>query len=172
MRVVCSYCQSLIRQDAAGKSTDVSHGMCSACERHFERLWAGMALGEYLDDLPQAVLVVDADARVLAANAKATLLLGRDPASPRGLLGGEAMACARSRLPGGCGKTIHCRECAIRNTVTSVAASGRPKENVAAFLDTDHGRVPLRLRARAVGSAVEVTLEAGLQSGSGGSAEQ
>lgn len=161
MKVICSYCQTPIRTIPGGKATDVSHGMCEPCGLHFERLWEGMQLGEYLDDLPQAVVVVDADARVLAANAKATALLGHDPAAPRGLLGGEAMACARSRLPGGCGKTVHCRECAIRNTVTQVASSGRPAARVAAFLETDAGRVSLRISARRLDGAVEVTVEGG-----------
>jgi PAS domain-containing protein len=158
MKLVCSYCAKALGTVPGGRPTDVSHGMCEPCSRHFERLWEGMALGEYLDDLPQAVVVVDGDARVLAANARAGALLGRDPASPRGLLGGEAMACARSRLPGGCGKTVHCRECAIRNTVAKVAASGRPATGVPAFLQRDGERVALELSARPLNGAVEVTL--------------
>jgi PAS domain-containing protein len=159
MRVICSYCHVFLRELPGGKSSDVSHGMCEACDLHFERLWEGMHLGEYLDELPQAVVVIDADARVLAANAKATELLQRDPAAPRGLLTGDAMACAHSRLPGGCGKTIHCRECTIRNTVAKVAATGRPVKRVAAFLKTDAGPRPLRISAKPRDGAVEVTLE-------------
>ena len=36
-----------------------------------------------------------------------------------GLPGGKVFECAYARLPEGCGKTVHCVTCAIRNTVTS-----------------------------------------------------
>jgi PAS domain-containing protein len=159
MRVICSYCQANIRIVPGGNATDVSHGMCEPCALHFEKLWEGMGLGEYLDGLPGAVVVVDADARVLAANSQATAILGQDPAAPRGQLAGDAMACARSRLPGGCGKTVHCRECAIRNTVTKVASTGRPLAHIPAYLKTDTGERLLRISARPMDGAVEVTLE-------------
>jgi PAS domain-containing protein len=158
MLVVCSYCQKTLRGEKGGRSDLVSHGMCAECGAHFERLWSGMKLGEYLDGLPGAVLMVDGDGRVLAANVHAGEVLGLDPAMPRGLLGGEAMACSHSRLPGGCGKTIHCRDCAIRNTVTSVARTGAQVERVPAFLRTDEGRVALEISARPVGGLVEVTV--------------
>lgn len=159
MRVVCSYCNAPLGSRPGGRVTDVSHGMCERCAAHFERLWDGMQLDEYLDDLPGAVVVVDPDARVLAANAEATELLGRSPAEPRGQLAGDAVACSRSRLPGGCGRTVHCRDCAIRNTVTKVASTGRPVERVAAYLETDAGTRLLRISARRKDGAVEVTLE-------------
>jgi PAS domain-containing protein len=158
MLVVCSYCQKTLREGKGGRSDLVSHGMCEACSAHFERLWRGMKLGEYLDGLPGAVLLVDGEGRVLAANAGAGALLGLDPAAPRGLLGGEAMACAYSRMPGGCGKTIHCRDCTIRNTVEKVAKTGKPVKRVPAFLKTDQGRVPLEISAKPVGGLVEVTV--------------
>ena len=159
MRVICSYCQSNIRSEDGGRATDVSHGMCESCASHFQKLWEGMGLGEYLDELPGAVIVVDADARILAANAKAAAVLGPGVAEPRGRLAGDAVACSRSRLPGGCGKTVHCRDCAIRNTVTRVAQSGRPVSRVSAYLETDAGRRLLRVSARSLDGAVEVTLE-------------
>jgi PAS domain-containing protein len=159
MRLVCSYCHATLREERGGRSDLVSHGMCPSCGDHFERLWAGMRMGEYLDDLPQPVMLVDGDGRVLAANARAAGLLGHDPASPRGLLGGEAMACSHSRLPGGCGRTVHCRECTIRMTVTRVAKTGKATKRVQAFLKTDHGRVGMVISAKPVGALVQVTVE-------------
>jgi hypothetical protein len=61
MRVVCSYCHQLIRT-VPDEGSGVSHGMCAACDQHFERLWGGMTLGEYLDELPHPILFVDTDA--------------------------------------------------------------------------------------------------------------
>ncbi len=157
MRVVCSYCTKPLGEAPGGAG--LTHGMCAECDAHFARLWAGMRLGEYLELLPRPVLVVDADGRVLAANAQLGEALGCDPGKLRGLLGGEAMACARSRLPGGCGKTEHCRECTIRRMVQEIAASGQPVAQRAAWLQTDRGRVDLVLSGRPVAGAVEVTIE-------------
>jgi PAS domain-containing protein len=158
MRVVCSYCHKHLR-DLPGAPAGVSHGMCPDCAAHFERLWAGMPLGEYLDDLPHPVMVVDGNARVIAVNGRMAAMLGRAPAELRGLRGGEALACSRSRLPGGCGNTIQCRECAIRGAVERVARTGRPVRRVPAYLRTAAGVIDLVVSARPRGGAVEVTVE-------------
>ncbi len=159
MQLVCSFCRKVIREDAGGPALDVSFGMCPACREHFERLWAGMSLSEYLDGLEQAVLVVTVDGRVVAANAKLAALFGREPRDMRGLLAGEAFACVHSRLPEGCGKTIHCRECTIRRAVNEVAETGVAQERIPAYLDTKEGRVPLRITVRAKDGLVKVVIE-------------
>lgn len=159
MVVVCSYCRKVIREDPGGGSLAVSHGMCGPCAEHFERLWAGMPLGEYLDELPLPVLVVNVEGRILAASAKMAVLLGRTAADTRGLLAGEAMACVHSLLPEGCGKTVHCRECTIRRAVDQVAETGTALERIPAYLDTSKGRVPLRISVRAKDGLVKVVVE-------------
>lgn len=160
MRVVCSYCRRTIRADPHARVTDVSHGMCEACGRHFERLWAGMPVDEYLDELGPPVLLLDAEARVIAMNAKLADLIGADRSALRGITGGEAFACVHSRLPEGCGRTVHCRECAVRRTVEEVARTGKPCERVPAYLDLAEGRVDLRLSARpAKAGIVQVKIE-------------
>jgi PAS domain-containing protein len=148
MRVICSYCRRTIRADPQARITDVTHGMCEPCGRHFERLWAGMPLDEYLDDLGQPVLLTDGDGRVIAMNAKLAELIGADRKATIGLASGEAFACVRSRLPEGCGRTVHCRECAVRRSVEKVARTGRALDNVAAYLDVAAGRIDLRISAR------------------------
>jgi PAS domain-containing protein len=160
MKLICSYCRKTIREaPARGSVVDVSHGMCPACADYFERLWGGMPLAEYLDLLPKPVLVVNGDGRLVAANQRVAELCGRARADLRGLLGGEALACVHSRLPEGCGKTVHCRECTIRNTVTRVTETRRPAHGVPAYLQTSAGRVPLTISARNVGDYVEVTVD-------------
>jgi PAS domain-containing protein len=158
MLVVCSYCRRTIVDDPAAGDR-VSHGMCPACAEHFEALWRGMSLGEYLDQLEDPVLVVNGDARVVAANARAARLLGRDRAELAGLLTGEALACAHARLPGGCGKTVHCRECTIRRGVDRVAQTGVAIEGAPAYLETDAGRAELRISVRALDGLVKVVVE-------------
>lgn len=159
MLVVCSYCRGKIREDSSGRSFDVSHGMCQPCADHFERLWGGMSISEYLDGLPQPVMVVNADGCVVAANERLAAVLGKDRAELRGMRGGEALACAHSRLPEGCGKTVHCRECTIRRAVSRVAETGVPQERVPAYVQTKDGRAQLRISVRAQDGLVKVLLE-------------
>lgn len=160
MRVVCSYCRRVIRADPGSRVTDVSHGMCDGCAGHFDRLWSGMPLEQYLDGLSGPVLVVDEDTRVITVNQQLADLVGVDRRSVVGLLGGEALACVRSRLPDGCGKTIRCRECAVRRTVEQVARTGQMRERVSAHVDTDRGRVALRISGRpCLGGSVQVTID-------------
>jgi PAS domain-containing protein len=157
--VVCAYCRKTISDDRAGRSCDVSHGMCPSCADHYERLWKGMPLSEYLDTIDRPVMMVNGDGAVVAVNQKLAGFLGRDRAELRGLLGGEAMACVHSRLPEGCGKTVHCRECTVRRAVESVARSGKPLENVPSYLDTKDGRVNLRISVKAKDGLVRVLVE-------------
>jgi PAS domain-containing protein len=157
--VICAYCRKTIRDARGGRACDVSHGMCPSCADHYERLWKGMPLSEYLDTIPQPVVVVNGDGCVVAANQKLAALFGREKVELRGLLGGEALACVHSLLPEGCGKTVHCRECTIRRAVQQVAKSGAPLEKVPAYLDTKDGRVSLRLSVKARDGLVRVLVE-------------
>ena len=148
MRVICSYCRRVIRADPQARVTDVSHGMCEPCGRHFGRLWAGMPMDEYLDELGHPVPLTDGDGRILAMSAKLADLISADREACVGLEGGEAFACVHSRLPEGCGRTVHCRECAVRRSVEAVARTGKPKENVPAYLDVEAGRIDLKITAK------------------------
>ncbi len=157
--VICSYCRKVIREEPGGSSLDVSHAMCPECAEHFERLWAGMPLGEYLDDLPVPILIVSGEGRIIDANTEMATLLGREPSDLRGLNNGEAFACVYSRLPEGCGKTVHCRECTIRSAVTKVAETGVPLERIPAYLDTAQGRIDLRISVKTKAGLVKVVIE-------------
>jgi PAS domain-containing protein len=159
MRLVCSYCRKVIRHDAGTRAWDVSHGMCETCADHFGRLWDGMSISEYLETLSDPVIVVNGDGRVIGANQKLAALLGRERVELRGVLGGEAFACVHSRLPEGCGKTVHCRECTIRRAVTRVHESGEPLRRVPAWVETHDGRVDLRISASAHDGLVKVVVE-------------
>lgn len=147
MRTVCAYCRKLLSETPADPD-GVSHGMCTSCERYFSRLWDGMSLGEYLEELPFPVAVVDADGRLAAANSRLGKLAGAATCSMAGITAGRALACARSRLPEGCGHTVHCRECAIRRTVNEVARTGEARTGVPAYLDTGAGVLELIVSVR------------------------
>ena len=144
MLVVCAYCRKTI-SDARGRSCDVSHGMCPECEEHFGRLWDGMSVSEYLDTLPKPIVVLDGSGRIVAANAKVAALSGCAAEELAGALPGRAFACVRSRLPEGCGRTVHCRECTIRRALTHVQETGEPVVGAPAWAKTNHGRVDLSI---------------------------
>ncbi|HEY6001524.1 MAG TPA: PAS domain-containing protein [Anaeromyxobacter sp.] len=133
--------------------------MCPECEKHFVKLWSGISLSEYLDDLPEPILVLDGEGRVLAANQKLADRIGRDRSELAGGTVGKAFACVRSRLPEGCGRTIHCRECTIRRSIEQVRETGRPLHSVPAWLETTAGRVPLRISVTAAHGLVQVLVE-------------
>jgi len=160
VHLVCSYCRRVIRSERGSRVTDVSHGMCLPCARHFDRLWSGMPVDEYLDGVAGAVVLLDADTRVIAMNQQLAELIGVERKSAVGLRGGEAFACIRSRLPEGCGYTVRCRECAVRRTVEQVARTGQVRERVSGYVDTDHGRVALRITGRpGTAGSVQLTIE-------------
>lgn len=159
MRLVCAYCRKLIREDPGAGAAGVSHGMCPECAAHFDRLWSGISLSEFLDDVPEPVLVLDGKGKVLAANGKLAARIGRDPRELAGALPGQAFACVRSRLPEGCGNTVHCRECTIRRSLERVRETGKPLLSVLAWLQTDVGRVPLRISVTPVKGVLQVVVE-------------
>ncbi len=163
MRVICSYCRKVIRSDPQSRVTDVSHGMCEACGRYFERLWAGMSVGEYLDGLAEPVILTDGEGRVIAMNGKLADLIGAERSDRKACLGitaGEAFACVHSRLPEGCGRTVHCRECAVRRTVETVARTGKPIASIPAYLEVGAGRIDMVISAKpAKAGVVQVKIE-------------
>ncbi len=159
MRVVCSYCRGVIREVEPLALDQVSHGLCEPCDQHFSRQWEGLSLGEYLDDYSCPVVVVDGDARVMAANGAASQLLGTEASDLRGLLSGEALECVHARLPEGCGKTVHCRTCTLRRTIGVTISSGQPQDRVPASLQRSDGPVALHVSTSLVGGLVRIRIE-------------
>jgi ferredoxin len=165
MNVVCCYCLKPLGPAAPGSGSGVSHGMCQACSEYFGAQWSGMSFDAYLGRFEFPVVLVDGDVRLVAVNRPACALLGCEPKEAIGLLGGEALECARARLPGGCGKTVHCATCAIRNTVTRTHETGRPMQRVPARLTRAGGVVDLLISTALEGNLVRVTIERAPPSG-------
>ena len=147
MKIICSFCRVDLGEKEPLDGDSVTHGMCDACSDHFGRQWDGLDLGEYLDRFDRPVLAVNRDGRIVAANQPMADMLGRSERRFFGLMGGEAMECLYSRLPEGCGNTIHCETCTIRNTVMEVRETGEPREGVPAYVDREGGRVWLTISA-------------------------
>ena len=148
MKVICAWCHQELEADpqhADISGHEVSHGICLSCKDYF---LSGRrpTLAEFLDRLAVPVLVVDEQGVVLLANQHALDILGKDLDRVQGYRGGDAMECAYSRLPGGCGKTEHCKACTIRNNVMETFSTGQSLHRVPAYLNrrTSDGGVEIR----------------------------
>lgn len=135
MKVVCAWCRATIvrpgRADTAGAGT--THGICPSCIENFS-FHDGGSLGRFLDCLEQPVIAVDGECRTQAANTKACEVLGRTRESIQKEFLGDVFSCAHSRLPEGCGRTIHCSGCTIRRAVSKTYETGEPQVSVPATL--------------------------------------
>jgi PAS domain-containing protein len=98
----------------------------SGCKTHMQT---------FLNTFDEPILLIDENARVITANQSAREFLNKDFSEIEGYLGGEVMECAYSCLEGGCGNTIHCKSCTIRNLVMKTHETGKPFINQIAYQD-------------------------------------
>ena len=117
MERFCSFCACYLGVKEPVSDTRRTHGICPDCLEHVLRQQGEQSFDAYLDQFDAPVLIIDGQGRVAAANGAALELLNKPYQRVQGMLGGEAMECAWARLPGGCGQTIHCASCTIRNLV-------------------------------------------------------
>ena len=148
MKVICAWCRQELETDhqiAGDPGSEISHGICPSCKDYF---LSGRrpTLDEFLNRLAVPVLVVDAQGVILLANQHALDILGKDLNKVQGYKGGDAMECGYARLPGGCGKTEHCKACTIRNSVMETSNTGQSLLRVPAYLNrrTDDGTVRIK----------------------------
>jgi len=140
MKTVCAWCGASIAGSGESEPscTEISHGICAPCAENL-RFVQGGSLQRFLDSFPVPVLVVDADCRTEGMNRSALQLAGRNEAVHHELLG-PVFTCVNFRLPGGCGRTIHCSGCAIRTAVTHTSATGEPQVCPATLVVGDSDR--------------------------------
>ena len=126
--------------------TKVSHGICSTCH---DRLAAGsgVPIARFLEELDEPVLLMDADHTVGMVNEAALDLLGQGADAVLGERTGTVFDCENAHMPGGCGATIHCSGCVIRQAVAHTHLTGEPRTRIPATLrvvdDADLGDVEL-----------------------------
>ncbi len=132
----CAWCE---REDPSRGEGFTTHGICESCANE-QLAKSPIPLKRYLEGLDQPVLAVDGDAIATACNRAALdLLPGSEP--PEGKRGGDVFNCVHARNPEGCGRTIHCSACTIRQAVTRTHLTGEPEVLVPATLkagDPDH----------------------------------
>jgi hypothetical protein len=139
MKVICSYCRKDMGEKEPLDKKLITHGMCPECIEEYDRRWSGVPLEDYLDQFSVPVTAIDDDRRLIAVNQAMADFLGKSKRELCGLLAGEALECAHSKLPGGCGRTVHCRSCTIRNSVTITMTTGESVISSPAHLDQHEG---------------------------------
>ena len=102
---------------------------------------------------------MDADGRIVAANDRVGTMTGRSYHEVFGLLGGEVMECVYARLPEGCGKTVHCVACTIRNTVMAARESGEPQMHIPVRLQQMDREIKMVISTEKIGSLVRIVIE-------------
>ncbi len=139
MTRICAWCSLEMAPGAEGPEA-VSHGMCPACASQF-LLDCPIPLEHFLDDLPVPVLVVDSDVTAGFANREAQRLAAKPAEAILGQKGGDVFTCVNAQTHEGCGHTIHCSGCVIRQSVLRTHATGKPQVLVPAVLkagDPEH----------------------------------
>lgn len=164
MEVICAWCQKKLgeRETASDIERPVSHGICFSC---LVNILAAekKPLRKYLDIFQGPVLVIDSEARVVAANRQGCALLGKEPADFEDRLTGDAIECSYAHLPGGCGDTIHCKTCTIRSTITDTLRTGKSHLKVPAYQDihtlTGNRQVRFLISTEKAGDAVLLRID-------------
>ena len=130
----CAWCDAMI---PGGRDRDgnglVSYGICLTCA---DRIFADqvLPLQTIIDQLAFPVLVVDSDVTLSILNKHAQEILGVSAEQAEGHRGGELFDCVYAHGPGGCGRSIHCASCALRQAVKTTYATGAPQQCVPATL--------------------------------------
>jgi len=159
VKVICSYCRKKIGEKEPINDDSVSHGMCQECYDYYKEQVNGLPLDQFLDRFEVPLLVVDKNVRIVAANKMFEKMTGRSHRDIFGLLGGEVMECAYARLPEGCGETVHCLACSIRNTVMAAMESGEPQMQVPVKLRRESKEIGMVISAEKIGSFVRIIIE-------------
>ncbi|MBI5576736.1 MAG: hypothetical protein HY896_10300 [Deltaproteobacteria bacterium] len=131
----CAWCGSPLAPVDKTADEIITHCFCRGCREDLFTRQESCSLQEYLDRLNIPILLLNSDAGIVTGNHAACKNLGIDHRHVDGRRWGDAIECINSRLPGGCGKSVHCRICTVRATVTDTYLTSQNHYQVRAFAD-------------------------------------
>lgn len=136
MKTICAHCSVELSSDRTQADDLLSHGLCRPC---LDNVMAGSghSLESYLNRFNVPVFVVDANYCIVSANDQGQVLAVHDLEEIRGDLTGDVFGCLHADDPDGCGESLHCRTCTIRNTIKQVIETGDPCLHQLACQDLD-----------------------------------
>lgn len=142
MKRVCAWCKKSLGHDEEFSSSGcITHGICSPCAIKITG-YKPRTIKSILDFLEEPVFLINPEGVVKAANKSGLKLLGKNLSEIEDELGGDAFECVYAKKEGGCGRTVHCKTCAIRNTVMDTLSTGKGYDNVPAFQNINTGDGP------------------------------
>lgn len=101
----------------------ISHGICDECALALSTA-SQRSAGQFLESLGEPVFLAGAGGRIISGNSAARSIVGKELPAIEDQLAGNVFECANADLPGGCGKTKHCKACAIRISINETLESG------------------------------------------------
>jgi PAS domain-containing protein len=136
MRRICAWCKKDLDDTYSDlhETAAVTHGICDACSIRI-LMEHDNKLSDFLDSLFVPVAVVNETGKIKMANRQARDLLKKNLPEIEGQPSGDVFECVNSGLPGGCGNTIHCSGCAIRNAVMDTFQSGKSQVTTPAYFN-------------------------------------
>ena len=143
MKNICAWCKKELGEDLLSSDNSnyqITHGICKSCKEFFFSNQTN-TLDEFLNKLDTPVLMVNEHGDVLLANSHAQQTLKKDLLAIKNYKLGDIMECAWAKLPEGCGHTVHCVACTIRNNINATFASGKSLERVPAVLHRSNGKM-------------------------------
>ena len=146
MKSICAWCQKNIETKKIDNGyRQISHGICDDCALKLEYNY--IPLEDFIDEINKPIIIIDKQLIGQGANQTAVKMLQKSKEAIKNQLGGDIMQCIYAALPGGCGETIHCSGCTIRNTVKHTLETGQDQHNVEAYnyLNTPMGTKRMRI---------------------------
>jgi len=136
VRVLCSWCYNTIESSELNDDQEV---MCPDCKKWHQGATED-CIKEFLENLPIPVVSIAADNTIITTNSKASEIFRLEPEKNFEKKAGELFDCKNSRSAGGCGKTVNCMKCTIRNLVLTTYLDGTPREKVSVPVETNENK--------------------------------
>ncbi len=143
---ICAWC----KKDMGLKEGDqpertITHSICSVCAIKFTANQPRSA-SEILNFVQEPVFLIDSDGIVVASNESGLMSVGKEIDQIEYKLGGEVFECSYAFEEGGCGNSVHCKTCAIRNIVMDTLSTNRGYKHVPAYqsINTNDGPTLMR----------------------------
>jgi len=159
MHLICSYCNKYIKEKKPFEVTRTTHGICPDCYFTLLKENEGLSFNDYLETFEVPVVILDSERRIVAANQAALGMIDKPIDRVVGLLGGEALECLHSKLPEGCGKTLHCETCTIKNLILKTIEKRISYHNEPVSIETERGRSDFLVSTIFCDDLVQIVLE-------------
>lgn len=140
MRRICAWCKKELEDDNRSDDAEVTHGICEHCRVSLLSSYAPRDIHKFLSFFSLPVMMLDSDCRVVSANQSALELTGKTLDEISNVLAGNVMSCKHAHLEGGCGQTVHCVACTIRDSVIKTYQTEKPLHQIPAKLSSENSR--------------------------------